>query len=65
MAEVDASEAAPPVVKNGKLDLAKIASQFAQFMDVDTAKEVSFLFKLCRIFNRSYLKLAWVVCLLI
>lgn len=29
--------------KGGKLDLNKIAAQFAQFMDVDTAKEVSFV----------------------
>jgi len=27
--------------KNGKLDLNKVASQFAQFMEVDTAKDVS------------------------
>ena len=59
-ADIDASEVAPPGAKNGKLDLKKIASQFAQFMDVDTAKDVSFYFKLCRIFqNKSYLELAW------
>lgn len=39
-AESAASEAALPGAKNGKLDLHKIAIQFAQFMDVDTAKEV-------------------------
>ena len=59
MAEADASEVAPPGAKNGNLDLKKIASQFAQFMDVDTAKDVSFYLKLCRIFNKSYLELAW------
>jgi len=40
-AESAASEVAFTGAKNGKLDLQKIATQFAQFMDVDTAKEVS------------------------
>ena len=46
MAEGDfaVSEVPVPGAKNGKLDLHKISTQFAQFMDVDTAKEVSFIF---------------------
>ena len=42
-AEFAASEVALSGAKNEKLDLSKIATQFAQFMDVSTAKEVSFL----------------------
>lgn len=44
MAESDLTVPAPGVT-NGKLDLNKITTQFAQFMDVDTAKEVNFAFK--------------------
>ena len=44
MAEGDLSVPAPGAA-NGKLDLHKIATQFAQFMDVDTAKEVSLVFE--------------------
>ena len=44
MAEGDLASLEVPAsgAKNGKLDLNKIATQFAQFMDVDTAKEVRF-----------------------
>lgn len=41
-AEFAPLEVVHPGVKNEKLDLNKIAMQFAQFMDVDTAKDVSF-----------------------
>ena len=41
--DIIALEASVSGEKNGKLDLYKIATQFAQFMDVDTAKDVSFV----------------------
>ena len=57
MAEGDlaALEVSAPGAKNGKLDLHKITTQFAQFMDVDTAKEVSFIFEAVEIVMYYYL----------